>query len=125
MCETWVIPVNLETQGGSTMAKGIVLEKIGIEAKQPNSAFRKCVRVQLIKKFLLLDLDEVDMLLEIFQELDSRLSRLLASRFGLSTKKRRRNLVLKQTTSSSCFESLSTLINIYMCVCVCVVCSYD
>jgi small subunit ribosomal protein S23e len=35
--------------GGSTMARGIVLEKIGIEAKQPNSAIRKCVRVQLIK----------------------------------------------------------------------------
>jgi small subunit ribosomal protein S23e len=35
--------------GGSTMAKGIVLEKFGIEAKQPNSAIRKCVRVQLIK----------------------------------------------------------------------------
>ena len=31
------------------MAKGIVLEKIGIEAKQPNSAIRKCVRAQLIK----------------------------------------------------------------------------
>ncbi|KAH7656853.1 Ribosomal protein S12/S23 protein [Dioscorea alata] len=30
-------------------AKGIVLEKIGIEAKQPNSAIRKCSRVQLIK----------------------------------------------------------------------------
>ncbi|CAO3687572.1 unnamed protein product [Umbelopsis vinacea] len=28
---------------------GIVLEKIGVEAKQPNSAIRKCVRVQLIK----------------------------------------------------------------------------
>merc|ERR1712243_282385 len=26
-----------------------LLEKIGIEAKQPNSAIRKCVRVQLIK----------------------------------------------------------------------------
>merc|ERR1711991_920022 len=35
--------------GGSSHAKGIVLEKIGIEAKQPNSAIRKCVRVQLIK----------------------------------------------------------------------------
>ena len=34
---------------GSSHAKGIVLEKIGIEAKQPNSAIRKCVRVQLIK----------------------------------------------------------------------------
>ena len=34
---------------GSTMAKGIILEKMGIEAKQPNSAIRKCVRVQLIK----------------------------------------------------------------------------
>eukprot|EP00286_Rhodomonas_abbreviata_P014145 CAMPEP_0181316640 /NCGR_PEP_ID=MMETSP1101-20121128/16005_1 /TAXON_ID=46948 /ORGANISM="Rhodomonas abbreviata, Strain Caron Lab Isolate" /LENGTH=142 /DNA_ID=CAMNT_0023423905 /DNA_START=131 /DNA_END=559 /DNA_ORIENTATION=+ len=35
--------------GGSSMARGIVLEKIGIEAKQPNSAIRKSVRVQLIK----------------------------------------------------------------------------
>jgi small subunit ribosomal protein S12 len=34
---------------GSPMARGIVLEKVGIEAKQPNSAIRKCVRVQLIK----------------------------------------------------------------------------
>jgi len=35
--------------GGASHAKGIVLEKIGIEAKQPNSAIRKCVRVQLVK----------------------------------------------------------------------------
>ncbi|OEH77063.1 ribosomal protein rps23 [Cyclospora cayetanensis] len=35
--------------GGSSHAKGIVVEKLGIEAKQPNSAIRKCVRVQLIK----------------------------------------------------------------------------
>ncbi|KAJ1451712.1 ribosomal protein S12/S23 [Pelagophyceae sp. CCMP2097] len=35
--------------GCASHAKGIVLEKIGIEAKQPNSAIRKCVRVQLIK----------------------------------------------------------------------------
>lgn len=35
--------------GGASHAKGIVLEKVGIEAKQPNSAIRKCVRVQLIK----------------------------------------------------------------------------
>ena len=34
---------------GASHAKGIVLEKIGVEAKQPNSAIRKCVRVQLIK----------------------------------------------------------------------------
>jgi len=34
---------------GSPQAKGIVLEKIGIEAKQPNSAIRKAVKVQLIK----------------------------------------------------------------------------
>lgn len=34
---------------GATQAKGIVLEKVGIEAKQPNSAIRKCVRIQLIK----------------------------------------------------------------------------
>merc|ERR1712118_560094 len=35
--------------GGSSHAKGIVVEKIGIEAKQPNSAIRECCRVQLIK----------------------------------------------------------------------------
>ena len=35
--------------GGASQAKGIVLEKIQLEAKQPNSAMRKCVRVQLIK----------------------------------------------------------------------------
>merc|ERR1711937_870326 len=35
--------------GAASHAKGIVLEKIGIEAKQPNSAIRKCARVQLIK----------------------------------------------------------------------------
>jgi len=34
---------------GAPMAKGIALEKIGVEAKQPNSAIRKCLRVQLIK----------------------------------------------------------------------------
>lgn len=35
--------------GGASHAKGIVLERIGIEAKQPNSAIRKSCRVQLIK----------------------------------------------------------------------------
>ena len=30
---------------GSAQAKGIVLEKVGIEAKQPNSAIRKCVKM--------------------------------------------------------------------------------
>jgi small subunit ribosomal protein S12 len=34
---------------GASQAKGIILEKVQIEAKQPNSAMRKCVRVQLIK----------------------------------------------------------------------------
>ena len=34
---------------GSSQAKGIVLEKIQVEAKQPNSAMRKCARVQLVK----------------------------------------------------------------------------
>ncbi len=33
---------------GAPMARGIVLEKVGLEAKQPNSGIRKCVRVQLI-----------------------------------------------------------------------------
>jgi len=35
--------------GGAPQARGIVLEKVGVEAKQPNSAVRKCVRVQFIK----------------------------------------------------------------------------
>jgi len=34
---------------GSPQAKAIVLEKTQREAKQPNSAMRKCVVVQLIK----------------------------------------------------------------------------
>ena len=34
---------------GTAQARGIVLEKVGIEAKQPNSAIRKCIKVQLIK----------------------------------------------------------------------------
>ena len=34
---------------GASQAKGIVLEKFELEAKQPNSAMRKCVRVQLVK----------------------------------------------------------------------------
>jgi len=34
---------------GASQAKGIVLEKRELEAKQPNSAMRKCVKVQLIK----------------------------------------------------------------------------
>jgi small subunit ribosomal protein S12 len=34
---------------GASQAKGIVLEKVQLEAKQPNSGMRKCVRVQLIK----------------------------------------------------------------------------
>ncbi len=34
---------------GAPQGRGIVLEKVGIEAKQPNSAIRKCVKVQLIK----------------------------------------------------------------------------
>ncbi len=35
--------------GGSAMAAGIVLEKVGREERKPNSGIRKCVRVQLKK----------------------------------------------------------------------------
>jgi small subunit ribosomal protein S12 len=35
--------------GGASQAEGIVLEKVQLEAKQPNSAMRKCVRIQLVK----------------------------------------------------------------------------
>ena len=34
---------------GAPMGRALVLEKVGVESKQPNSAIRKCVRVQLIK----------------------------------------------------------------------------
>jgi small subunit ribosomal protein S12 len=34
---------------GASQAKGIVLEKVQLEAKQPNSAMRKCAKIQLIK----------------------------------------------------------------------------
>ena len=34
---------------GSAQAKGIVIEKVGIEAKQPNSGIRKAVKISLIR----------------------------------------------------------------------------
>lgn len=34
---------------GASQAKGIVLEKVQLEAKQPNSGMRKCVRIQVVK----------------------------------------------------------------------------
>ncbi|MBI1970894.1 30S ribosomal protein S12 [Candidatus Woesearchaeota archaeon] len=34
---------------GASQAKGIILEKKELEARQPNSAMRKCVRIQLVK----------------------------------------------------------------------------
>lgn len=34
---------------GAPLSRGVVLEKVGIASKQPNSAVRKCVRIQLIK----------------------------------------------------------------------------
>ena len=34
---------------GAPQARGIVIEKRGVEAKQPNSGIRKCVRIQLGK----------------------------------------------------------------------------
>jgi small subunit ribosomal protein S12 len=43
------LDVDADPLGKSPMARGIVLEKVGVESKQPNSAIRKCVRTQLIK----------------------------------------------------------------------------
>lgn len=43
------LDVKADPLKGAPMARGIVLEKVGIESKQPNSAIRKCVRTQLIK----------------------------------------------------------------------------
>ena len=43
------IKKKIDPLAAASQAKAIVLEKIQIEAKQPNSAMRKCVRVQLVK----------------------------------------------------------------------------
>jgi small subunit ribosomal protein S12 len=43
------LDVKADPLEGAPMARGLVLEKVGVESKQPNSAIRKCVRVQLIK----------------------------------------------------------------------------
>ncbi|SNQ61769.1 30S ribosomal protein S12 [uncultured archaeon] len=43
------LDVKADPLGGAPMARGIALEKVGVEAKQPNSAIRKCIRLQLIK----------------------------------------------------------------------------
>lgn len=34
---------------GAPQARGIVIEKRGVTARQPNSGIRKCVRIQLLK----------------------------------------------------------------------------
>jgi small subunit ribosomal protein S12 len=44
-----MLDVKVDPMEGCPMARGIVLEKVGVESKQPNSAIRKCVRTQLIK----------------------------------------------------------------------------
>merc|ERR1711924_549674 len=102
--------------GGSSHAKGIVTEKVGIEAKQPNSAIRKSARVQLIKNgkipaFVPRDgclnfVEENDEVLVAgfgrsghakltFPECVSRLQRLLVLVCGLSSVRRRRSHVHK------------------------------
>jgi len=43
------ITLKFDPLGRSAQAKGIVTAKIQKEAKQPNSAMRKCCRVQLVK----------------------------------------------------------------------------
>ena len=43
------ISLKFDAFGRSSQAKGIVIKKIQKEAAQPNSAMRKCCRVQLIK----------------------------------------------------------------------------
>jgi small subunit ribosomal protein S12 len=43
------LDVKADPLQGAPMSRGIVLEKVGVESKQPNSAIRKCVRTQLIK----------------------------------------------------------------------------
>ena len=43
------LKVKSDPLAGTSQARGIVLEKIQLEAKQPNSAMRKCARIQLVK----------------------------------------------------------------------------
>jgi len=43
------LDIKSDPMAGAPLARGIVLEKVGVESKQPNSAIRKCVRTQLIK----------------------------------------------------------------------------
>jgi|SRR5438046_2846591 small subunit ribosomal protein S12 len=43
------LDVKADPLEGAPQARGIVLEKVGVESKQPNSAIRKCVRVQVVK----------------------------------------------------------------------------
>ncbi len=43
------ITLKYDPIGRSSQAKGIVTKKVQKEAKQPNSAMRKCCRVQLIR----------------------------------------------------------------------------
>jgi len=47
--KTLNLDVKADPLEGSSQAKGIVIEKVQKEAKQPNSAMRKCCRVQLTK----------------------------------------------------------------------------
>lgn len=44
-----MLDIKADPLEGAPQARGIVIEKVGIESRQPNSAVRKCVRVQLIK----------------------------------------------------------------------------
>ena len=46
---TLMLDTKADPLEGAPQARGIVLEKVGIESKQPNSAIRKCVRIQLVK----------------------------------------------------------------------------
>jgi|SRR3989338_8259300 len=43
------LKIKSDPLGGSSQAKGIVIEKFQKEAAQPNSAMRKCCKVQLVK----------------------------------------------------------------------------
>lgn len=43
------LDVKADPLAGAPQGRGIVLEKVGVECRQPNSAVRKCVRTQLIK----------------------------------------------------------------------------
>ncbi|EPQ11366.1 40S ribosomal protein S23 [Myotis brandtii] len=84
--------------GGASHAKGVVLEKVAVEAKQPNSAIRKCVRVQLIKNTAFVPNDGC---LNFIEENDE----VLVAGFGRKGVERKHKCTINQIRDQQCPSS--------------------